>query len=80
MALADLVRRRLSWGPATIDELAEPFAITKAAVSKHIQVLQLAGLLTRTRDAHGRPVHPNPQTRQSLTAWIDQHTGPAAAL
>ena len=55
MALADLVRRRLiarlSRGPATVDELAEPFAITKEAVSKHIQVLQLAALVTPARDA-----------------------------
>ena len=80
----DLVRRRLiarlSRGPATVDELAEPFAITKEAVSKHIQVLQLAVLVTPARDAQRAPVHLNPQTLQSLTAWIDQHTDPAAAL
>lgn len=84
MALADLVRRRLiarlSRGPATVDELAEPFAITKEAVSKHIQVLQLAALVTPARDAQRAPVHLNRQTLQSLTAWIDQHTDPAAAL
>ncbi len=61
MALADPVRRRiiarLSRGPATVNELAEPFAITKQAVSKHIQVLEQAGLVTRTRDAQRRPVH-----------------------
>ncbi len=61
MALADPVRRamvaRLSRGPATVNELAVPFAITKQAVSKHIQVLEQAGLVTRTRDAQRRPVH-----------------------
>ncbi len=55
MALADPVRRaivaRLSRGPATVNELAAPFDITKQAVSKHIQVLEQAGLVTRTRDA-----------------------------
>jgi len=77
MALADPVRRRivarLSRGPATVNELAEPFAITKQAVSKHIQVLELAALVTRTRDAQRRPVHLNPQTLESLTAWIDTY-------
>jgi DNA-binding transcriptional ArsR family regulator len=61
MALADPVRRdmvaRLSRGPATVNELAAPFAITKQAVSKHIAVLEHAGLVTRTRDAQRRPVH-----------------------
>jgi DNA-binding transcriptional ArsR family regulator len=77
MALSDPVRRqmiaRLSRGPATVNELAEPFAITKQAVSKHIQVLEQAGLVTRTRDAQRRPVHLNPQTLESLTAWIDTY-------
>src|SRR6478609_9335727 len=75
MALADPVRRgiiaRLSRGPATVNELAEPFAITKQAVSKHIQVLEHAGLVTRTRDAQRRPVHLNPARLEALTAWID---------
>src|SRR5450631_4589471 len=77
MALADPLRRRmiarLSRGSATVNELAEPFAITKQAVSKHIQVLELAGLVTRTRDAQRRPVHLNPQALESLTAWIDTY-------
>ena len=76
-ALADPVRRRivarLSRGPATVNELAEPFAITKQAVSKHIQVLETAGLVTRTRDAQRRPVHLNPVELEELTAWIDQY-------
>jgi DNA-binding transcriptional ArsR family regulator len=77
MALADPVRRsiiaRLSRGPATVNELAEPFAITKQAVSKHIQVLEQAGLVTRSREAQRRPVHLNPARLEALTAWIDQY-------
>jgi DNA-binding transcriptional ArsR family regulator len=74
-ALADPTRRgivaRLSRGPATVNELAEPYGITKQAVSKHIQVLELAELVTRTRDAQRRPVHLNPNRLEALTAWID---------
>jgi DNA-binding transcriptional ArsR family regulator len=77
LALSDPVRRRLisrlSRGPATVNELAEPFAITKQAVSKHIQVLEQAQLVTRTRDAQRRPVHLNPARLEALTAWIDQY-------
>src|SRR5919107_130643 len=75
LALADPVRRaivaRLSRGPATVNELAAPFDITKQAVSKHIQVLEHAGLVTRTREAQRRPVHLNPDALEALTAWID---------
>lgn len=77
MALADPVRRRivarLSRGPATVNELAEPFQITKQAVSKHIQVLEHAGLVSRTRDAQRRPVHLEPAQLEALTAWIDRY-------
>ena len=77
MALADPVRRgiiaRLSRGPATVNELAEPFAISKQAVSKHIQVLEQAGLVTRTRDAQRRPVHLAAAQLEALTAWIDRY-------
>ena len=77
MALADPVRRRiiarLSRGPATVNELAEPFEITKQAVSKHIQVLEHAGLVTRTRDAQRRPVHLDAAQLEALTAWIDRY-------
>jgi DNA-binding transcriptional ArsR family regulator len=75
MALADPVRRaivvRLSRGPATVNELAAPFDITKQAVSKHIAVLEHAGLVTRTRDAQRRPVHLDAAALERLTAWID---------
>jgi DNA-binding transcriptional ArsR family regulator len=77
MALADPVRRaivaRLSRGPATVNELAEPFDITKQAVSKHIQVLEAAGLVTRTREAQRRPVHLDAAALERLTAWIDSN-------
>ena len=77
LALSDPVRRqlisRLSRGSATVNELAEPFAISKQAVSKHIQVLEQAQLVTRSRDAQRRPVHLNPARLEALTAWIDQY-------
>ncbi len=77
LALADPVRRRiiarLSRGPATVNELADPFDITKQAVSKHIQVLEQDGLVTRTRDAQRRPVHLNAAQLEALTAWIDRY-------
>jgi DNA-binding transcriptional ArsR family regulator len=75
LALADPVRRqliaRLSRGPATVNELAEPFSITKQGVSKHIQVLEAAGLITRSRDGQRRPCHLDPAALEALTAWID---------
>jgi len=76
-ALADPVRRqiiaRLSRGPATVNELAEPHQITVQAISRHIAVLEAATLVTRTRDAQRRPVHLNPDRLEILTAWIDQY-------
>ena len=75
LALADPVRRalvaRLSTGPATVNELAEPFAISKQAVSRHIQMLEKAGLITRSRDGQRRPCHLAPAALEELTAWID---------
>ncbi len=77
LALADPVRRqliaRLSRGPATVNELAEPFSITKQGVSKHIRVLEAAGLITRTRDGQRRPCHLDPVALETLTAWIDTY-------
>ncbi|TXN29704.1 ArsR/SmtB family transcription factor [Lacisediminihabitans profunda] len=77
LALADPVRRsliaRLSRGEATVNELAEPFVISKQAVSRHIQVLEAAGLITRTRDGQRRPCHLAPAALESLTAWIDTY-------
>lgn len=77
LALADPVRRRiiarLSRGPATVNELAEPFSISTQAVSRHIRVLEHADLVTRSRDAQRRPVHLNPARLEALTAWIDRY-------
>src|SRR3954451_7801335 len=77
VALGDPVRRRivarLSRGPATVNELAAPFEITLQAVSKHIRVLEQAGLVTRSRDAQRRPVHLDAGTLEQLTAWIDRY-------
>lgn len=77
LALADPVRRaiiaRLSRGSQTVNDLAEPFEISKQAVSKHIQVLENAGLVTRTRDAQRRPVHLDASALEELTAWIDRY-------
>ena len=77
MALADPVRRamvaRLSRGEATVNELAALFPITKQAVSRHIHVLEQAGLVTRSREAQRRPVHLDAAALERLTAWIDQY-------
>jgi DNA-binding transcriptional ArsR family regulator len=77
VALGDPVRRaiiaRLSRGPATVGELAEPFPITMQAVSRHIRVLEDAGLVTRSRDAQRRPVHLDAAALEQLTAWIDRY-------
>lgn len=74
-ALADPVRRaivaRLSTGPATVNELAGPFPISKQAVSKHIAVLAAAGLITRSRDGQRRPCHLDPSALEAITGWID---------
>ena len=76
-ALADPVRRgiiaRLSRGPATVNELAAPFDITLQAVSRHIAVLEQAGLVTRTREAQRRPVHLDAAALEALTEWIDRY-------
>ena len=77
VALGDPVRRaiiaRLSRGPATVNELAEPIAMTLQGVSKHIQVLEAAGLITRTREGQRRPCHLNGEALEALTAWIDRY-------
>ncbi|TDD59797.1 ArsR family transcriptional regulator [Kribbella antibiotica] len=76
-ALGDPIRRamiaRLSRGPATVNELAEPFPITTQAISRHIQVLEAAGLITRTRDGQRRPCHLVPAALEALTSWIDEY-------
>ena len=77
MALADPVRRaivaRLSRGPATVNELAAPFDITKQAVSKHIQVLEQAGLVTRSRDAQRRPRQLEARPLGEASEWLERY-------
>jgi DNA-binding transcriptional ArsR family regulator len=76
-ALADPVRRaivaRLSRGAASVGELAAPFDMTLQAVSKHIAVLEAAGLVSRSRDGQRRPVHLEAAALERLTAWIDRY-------
>ena len=73
-ALADSTRRamvqRLSRGPATIGELGEPFAITKPAVTKHVKVLERAGLLTRTVDGRVHRCEIDPRPLDEAESWV----------
>ena len=76
-ALADSTRRailaRLATGEATVNELAEPFPISVQAVSKHLKVLERAGLITRGRAAQWRPCRLEAAPLASASAWIDEH-------
>lgn len=76
-ALADPTRRailaRLSEGEATVGELAEPFDMTFAAVSKHLRVLQEAGLVTRGRTAQYRPAQLDARPLAAASAWIGDY-------
>ena len=76
-ALADPTRRemvaRLAEGPATVGELGEPFGITKPAVTKHVKVLERAGLLERRRDGRVHRCRLNPEALEEAEAWIDHH-------
>lgn len=76
-ALADPTRRdmvaRLSAGDATVSELAEPYDVTVQAVSKHLKVLEDAGLVTKGRDAQRRPVHLEADVFDLMTAWIERY-------
>lgn len=76
-ALADPTRRailaRLAGGEATVNQLAEPFPITMQAVSKHLNVLEKAGLIVRTRDAQWRRCRLDPAPLRTLAEWVDQY-------
>jgi len=76
-ALADPTRRailtRLSQGEATVSELAEPFAMTFAAVSKHLRVLEGAGLVSRGRDAQYRPARLEARPLAAASGWINDY-------
>jgi DNA-binding transcriptional ArsR family regulator len=76
-ALADPTRRdivaRLTIGDATVNELADPYPVSLQAVSKHIKVLEDAGLVTRSRDAQRRPVHLEAEVFDLMSKWIERY-------
>lgn len=76
-ALADPTRRdivaRLTTGDATVTELAEPYDVSLQAVSKHLRVLEEAGVITRSRDAQRRPVHLEAEVFDLMTKWIERY-------
>jgi DNA-binding transcriptional ArsR family regulator len=76
-ALADPTRRdivaRLSTGDATVGELAAPYDVSVQAISKHLKVLEAAGLVTKTPDAQRRSVHLEAEVFDLMTKWIDRY-------
>lgn len=76
-ALADPTRRdlvaRLATGDATVGQLAAPYDVSVQAVSKHLKVLEDAGLVTKTRDAQRRPVHLEAGVFDLMTKWIERY-------
>jgi DNA-binding transcriptional ArsR family regulator len=76
-ALADPTRRailaKLAQGPATVGELAEPFVMSGPAVSKHLRVLEHAGLITRGRDAQRRPCWLEARPLREVVEWAESY-------
>ena len=76
-ALADPTRRailsRLASGEATVTELAKPFAMSMPAVSRHLKVLERAGLVTRGRDAQWRPARLEPEPLRDVANFVEQY-------
>ncbi|HSF19443.1 MAG TPA: metalloregulator ArsR/SmtB family transcription factor [Vicinamibacteria bacterium] len=76
-ALAHPARRailaRLSWGEASVMELAEPFAMSQPAISKHLKVLERAGLISRGRDAQRRPCRLEARPLAEATEWLAEY-------
>ena len=76
-ALADPTRRailaRLASGEASVSELAEPFAMSQPAISKHLKVLERAGLISRGRDAQRRPSRLEAQPLAAATEWLEAY-------
>jgi DNA-binding transcriptional ArsR family regulator len=76
-ALADPTRRailaRLAEGEATVNELAEPFPISVQAVSKHLKVLERAGLIARGRSAQRRPSRLQPAPLEDAVEWLETY-------
>jgi DNA-binding transcriptional ArsR family regulator len=77
IALADPTRRailaRLMSGEASVNELAEPFSISQPAVSKHLKILERAGLVTRSRDATRRPVKIEASPMRDAADWLENY-------
>lgn len=76
-ALADPTRRailaRLASGETSVTELAEPFAMSLPAISKHLKVLERAGLIARAREAQWRPCRLQAGPLQDVSGWLDQY-------
>jgi len=76
-ALADPTRRamlaRLAQGPATVKELAEPFSISMPAISKHLKVLEHAGLIERGREAQWRPAQLIAEPLKDVSEWLERY-------
>jgi DNA-binding transcriptional ArsR family regulator len=76
-ALSDPTRRdivaRLSTGDATVNQLAEPYGVSVQAVSKHLKVLEEAGLVSHSRDAQRRPRHLEAEVFDLMTRWIERY-------
>ncbi|KJK43919.1 ArsR family transcriptional regulator [Lentzea aerocolonigenes] len=76
-ALADPTRRailaRLTEGPATVKELSEPFDMSGPAISKHLRVLEKAGLITRGREAQWRPCQLDATPLREVSAWAENY-------
>ena len=76
-ALADPTRRgivtRLAVGDATVNELAEPYDVSVQAVSKHLKVLEDAGVVGRSRDGQRRPCHLRAEVFDLMTKWIERY-------
>ncbi|MEZ4471123.1 MAG: metalloregulator ArsR/SmtB family transcription factor [bacterium] len=76
-ALADPTRRaileRLALGEATVMDLAAPFDLSQPAISKHLKVLERAGLVARSRDAQRRPCHLVAAPMQDVATWVERY-------
>lgn len=64
---------RLAEGPATVKELAEPFKLSMPAISKHLKVLERAGLIERGREAQWRPAQLRPAPLKDVSLWLDRY-------
>jgi DNA-binding transcriptional ArsR family regulator len=76
-ALADPTRRailaRLSTGESSVSELAQPFEMSMSAITKHLKVLERAGLITRSRSAQWRPCQLQAAPLKEASGWVDQY-------